>query len=183
MAARRLAQSTINWTAFAERVPDNQRIFFLALKGKTDNYLRRVNANPADPPKLDFSAYKGKIPIPGLVDSFQKQYESLKVPYPSENLTPKINEQEKQSAAEVKEFIAESNARIKESEAALAKWDSIMPYEQMTMEDFRDAHPDIALDTTNRPTLWPHDEASQPGYDWDAAEKRALQAEVDAPKK
>lgn len=27
----------------------------------------------------------------------------------------------------------------------------------MTMEDFKDAHPDIALDAINKPTFWPHD--------------------------
>jgi len=182
MAAKRLAQTTINWTAFAERVPENQKLYFLALRGKTDGYLRRVNANPAEPPKLDFSAYKNKVPVAGLVESLQKQYEAFKVPYPSENVTPKINEEEQRSAKEVQEFIVGSNQRIKEYQQKLAKWDSVMPYEQMTMEDFYEAHPELAIDPINKPTLWPHDPQSQPGYDWDAHEKRALE-EPEDPKK
>ena len=41
MAARRVAQSSVNWTAFAERVPERQRPNFLALKAKTESYVRR----------------------------------------------------------------------------------------------------------------------------------------------
>lgn len=32
------------------------------------------------------------------------------------------------------------------------------------MEDFRDAHPDMALDPINKPTFWPHTPEAQVGY-------------------
>jgi F-type H+-transporting ATPase subunit d len=163
MAARRLAASSINWAAFAERVPENQRPNFLALKARTDNYLRRVNANPAEPPKIDWAMYKSKVNVPGLVDTFKKQYEALQVPYPADTVTPKINEQEKLAASETSRFIAESNQRIKDYEARIAKWATVLPYEEMTLEDFYDAHPDKAIDV-NKPTFWPHDAEEQPGY-------------------
>lgn len=54
-----------------------------------------VLANPESAPKIDFSSYKSKIPIPGLVDSLQKQYEAFKVPYPADKLTSEVNAQEK----------------------------------------------------------------------------------------
>lgn len=41
MAARRIAKSTINWTALAERVPENQKNNFQVFKAKSDGYLRR----------------------------------------------------------------------------------------------------------------------------------------------
>jgi F-type H+-transporting ATPase subunit d len=41
MAARRITQSSINWTALAERVPENQKGYFTAFKAKSDGYLRR----------------------------------------------------------------------------------------------------------------------------------------------
>jgi len=163
MAARRVTASSINWTAMAERVPEKQRPNFLAFKAKTDSYLRRVNANPAEAPKLDFSSYKSKIPIAGLVESFQKQYESYKVPYPSENLTAKIAEQEKQAAAEIKEFIAHSNQRIQAHEATLAKWAAALPYEDMTLEEYCEAHPDVAWNP-EKPTFWPHNPEEQLDY-------------------
>ena len=33
----------------------------------------------------------------------------------------------------------------------------------MTMEDFKDAYPDIALDPLNKPTIYPHEPELQPG--------------------
>lgn len=39
--SRRIAQSSINWAAIAERVPANQRTNFTAFKSKSDKYLRR----------------------------------------------------------------------------------------------------------------------------------------------
>lgn len=34
----------------------------------------------------------------------------------------------------------------------------------MTMEDFKDAHPEIAIDPINKPTFWPHNEEEQLDY-------------------
>lgn len=41
MAARRITKSAIDWVAFAERVPENQKTFFQAFKAKSDAYLRK----------------------------------------------------------------------------------------------------------------------------------------------
>lgn len=46
----------------------------------------------------------------------------------------------------------------------LAYIESLIPYDQMTMEDFRDAHPDKALDPINKPTFWPHNPEEQLDY-------------------
>lgn len=41
MAAKRLTQSSINWAALAERVPEHQKAQYIAFKSKSDGYLRR----------------------------------------------------------------------------------------------------------------------------------------------
>lgn len=40
----------------------------------------------------------------------------------------------------------------------------LVPYDQMTLEEYRDAYPDKALDPINRPTFWPHLPEDQLGY-------------------
>jgi len=67
-------------------------------------------------------------------------------------------------AKKVQEFITESNKRISQYQASIAKWDKVLPFEEMTMEDFAEAFPEQALDPVNRPTLWPHGPEDQPGY-------------------
>lgn len=175
--SRRIAQSSVNWAAIAERVPPNQKTNFVAFKTRSDKYLRRlvihrllnnfqaqihnfynfsVLANPESPPKIDWAAYKAKVPVAGMVDSFQKQYESLKVPYPADTLSAQVDQQKSQVQKEVEAFIKASNARIADNEKAILHLQSLLPYNQMTMEDFRDAFPEEALDPINRPTFWPH---------------------------
>lgn len=61
-------------------------------------------------------------------------------------------------------FIAASENRIKEAEAKIAKWDDVLPYEEMTLEDVKDMFPDQALDPLNKPTFWPHNPEEQLDY-------------------
>lgn len=57
---------------------------------------------------------------------------------------------------EIQAFVSASNGRIKELDAKIKKWDDVLPYEEMTLEDYKDAFPERALDMINRPTFWPH---------------------------
>jgi len=57
-------------------------------------------ANPEAPPAIDWAFYKQKIAAPGLVDSFQKHYEALKVPYPANKVSPLIDAQKAEAVIE-----------------------------------------------------------------------------------
>lgn len=47
-----------------------------------------------------------------MADNFQKQYEALKIPYPSDNLTSQVDAQGSQVKAQISDFIKTSNANI-----------------------------------------------------------------------
>ncbi|VVC99029.1 ATP synthase subunit d, mitochondrial [Leptidea sinapis] len=162
--AKRIAQSSINWTAIAERVPANQKTNLAAFKLKSDTYLRRVLANPEEAPKINWAHYKSAVAVPGMVDNFQKQYEALKIPYPQDTVTSQIEAQWVEIKKEIDAFIRESNANIAKCEQEIAETKALLPFDQMTMEDFRDAYPEQALDPINRPTFWPHEPEDQLNY-------------------
>lgn len=164
MAARRIAQSSINWSALAERVPPNQKSNFLAFKARSDKYLRDVLANPEQSPKIDWAFYKNRVAVPGLVDTFQKSYEALKVPYPADNVSAQVEALRKETLSDIETFKRESEERIASHKAELEKIKAMLPYDQMTLEDFKDAHPELALDPLNKPTFWPHTPEAQVGY-------------------
>lgn len=42
---------------------------------------------------------------------------------------------------------------------------SLLSYDQMTLEDYKDSYPDEALDTLNKPTYWPHNVEEQLDYE------------------
>lgn len=163
MAARRVTASSINWASLAERVPANQKVSFNNFKAKSDSYLRAVLANPENPPKIDWASYK-KLVSASLVDTFQQKYDALKVPYPADNVSASIDAQAKETKTEVDNFVKASKARISEHQSAISHIQGLLPYEQMTLEDYRDAFPDKALDPVNRPTFWPHTPEDQVGY-------------------
>ena len=162
--AKRLTQSSINWASLAERVPAEQRVNLTGFKAKSDGYLRRVLANPAEPPKIDWALYKKTVPVQGMVDTFQKQYEALKVPYPADTQSSKVEAQWAEIKKAIDAFVAASNANIAQFEKEIAETKSLLPYDQMTMEDFRDAYPEEALDPVNRPSFWPHNPEEQLDY-------------------
>lgn len=55
-----------------------------------------MNVYPEAPPKIDWTFYKKNIATPGLVDKFQKEYETYSVPYPADNYTSLIEAKEKE---------------------------------------------------------------------------------------
>ncbi|CAH1398615.1 unnamed protein product [Nezara viridula] len=173
MSAKRIAGSAIDWAKIAERVPEAQKPSFLQFKTRSENYLRRVMVNPENPPKIDWTYYKAKVPVPGMVDTFQKKYETLQIPYPQDNVTPLIDAQEKEVKKQIAEFKEASAQRIKGYQAEINHINSLIPYDQMTMEDFAHAHPDLALDPLNKPTFWPHNPEEQIGYKPDDASKQS----------
>lgn len=161
MAARRVTQSTVNWAALAERVSENQRNNFVAFKSKSDKYLRSVTANPEAPPAIPWAQYEKKVAIAGLVKTFQSQYEALKIPYPADTYSQQVDTQEQEVKKEIADFIKASETRINQYQKEIDHLKSLIPFDQMTLEDFRDAFPDQALDPINKPTYWPHNPDEQ----------------------
>uniref|UniRef100_A0A8D8Q448 ATP synthase subunit d, mitochondrial n=1 Tax=Cacopsylla melanoneura TaxID=428564 RepID=A0A8D8Q448_9HEMI len=158
--AKRFTGSKINWTQLTSKLTDADRPNFQTFKARYDGYLRKVSALPEVPPKIDFAAYKSKIPIPGLVDTFQKQYEALSIPFPADNETAKINEAEKLVMAEAQKWIAESNNRIAQFKKELEDEESLIPPSEMTLQEYALAYPEEAFNP-DKPTFWPHGEEDQ----------------------
>ncbi|KAK7789663.1 hypothetical protein R5R35_003071 [Gryllus longicercus] len=163
MAAKRITNINIDWTALADRVPEAQRPLLAAFKAKSDGYLRRMIANPQQPPKIDWSYYTSRVPVKGMVADFQKQYDALAIPYPKDTYTSLIDAQEKEALKEIAEFVKASNARIASYEEEVKRLKSLVPFENMTMEEFFQAYPEQGFDP-KKPTFWPHIPEEQPGY-------------------
>lgn len=61
--------------------------------------------NPETVPKIDWAYYKSRVAISGMVDQFQSKYEAVKVPYPADNYSAKVVEQEGQVKSEISSFV------------------------------------------------------------------------------
>ena len=52
-----------------------------------DKHLRAVNTLPGELPKIDFTVYKSRVAVSGMVDTFEKSYAGLQIPYPSDQVS------------------------------------------------------------------------------------------------
>merc|ERR1712228_580192 len=102
---------------------------------------------------------RSKIAVPGMVDSFEKQYKALDVAYPGDQgKLAEIDAQATEQKARYAAFVTESKGRIANFQVELAKWEAMMPVEEMNYEQALDAgHTQYVIDPQAQ-TLFPHDQ-------------------------
>lgn len=165
-SAKRVAITTVDWALAGSKIHESQKMAFNALRGKVDKHLRIVNHLPESLPAIDFDAYKTRVAVPGMVDTFAKSYSGLQVPYPTDQgRIAEIDAQATESKASFNKFVSESNTRIAEFGVELAKWESMKPVEDMNMEEGLDAELPFIIDPAKK-TAWPHTET------WEAYDER-----------
>jgi len=173
MASRRVAQSAVKWTEFEKLVPGNQLPAFIALKAKSANFVQKVHSSgPEEKPKIDFELYKRLLTgAPGLVDSFEKAYGALAVPYPIDtgNLKAAVDAQEVEAGVKTVEYITGVQEAVTKAKVFLEKIDRLPAFNQFTIEMMYDYFPDQCLHNTPwkptqgvGPTIWPHTKFAQP---------------------
>ncbi|KAL2101639.1 hypothetical protein ACEWY4_003400 [Coilia grayii] len=155
MAGRRVALKAIDWMAFAERVPPNQRAMFNNLKTRSDAIAAKLASLPETPAPINWAYYKTAVAKAGMVDDFEKKFAALTIPVPADTETTKIDAQEQEANKNAADYVQASKARITQYEAELAKFQNMIPFDQMTIEDLNHTFPETKLDKEKYP-YWPH---------------------------
>ncbi|XP_017469081.1 PREDICTED: uncharacterized protein LOC108361058 [Rhagoletis zephyria] len=155
----------------AKRVPKNQLSQFRNFLELHAKYNDRVNKYPANLPTIDWDYYRTNVRIEAIkmVDEFEKKYEELNKIFDDRvklDTRKYFGELEKQRAvmqAEVNQYIAESNERIKAYEAEMERLSLMKPYSSMTMEEYISLRPEHAdyIPHRRKPLFWPHDPDEQ----------------------
>ncbi|KAM4663793.1 ATP synthase peripheral stalk subunit d, mitochondrial [Discoglossus pictus] len=155
MAGRRAAVKALDWLAFAERVPPNQKAMFISLKTRSDTVAAKLASLPEKPPTIDWAHYRSAVVKAGMVDEFEKKFSAVTIPEPKDTQTEKINAQEQESIKQATAYIQESKARMTQYENELEKFRNMIPFDQMTMQDLNEAFPETKLDK-EKYVYWPH---------------------------
>ncbi|XP_028304992.1 ATP synthase peripheral stalk subunit d, mitochondrial [Gouania willdenowi] len=155
MAGRRVALKAVDWLAFAERVPPNQKSMFNALKTRSDSIAAKLNSLPQTPAAIDWSFYRSAVAKAGMVEEFENKFKALQVPEPIDTQSSAINAQETEANVGALAYIENSKARIAQYEKELEKFNNMIPFDQMTIEDLNNTFPETKLDKVKYP-YWPH---------------------------
>ncbi|RUS80380.1 hypothetical protein EGW08_011845, partial [Elysia chlorotica] len=122
-----------------------------------------VHTLPENLPKIDFAAYKARLPDPAMADRFEKAYAALSIPFPVDkaNMLKQVEDEHLDNEKKVKTYVSEVKAAAEESKTFLTKIESLPKFEEMTVEMYNYYFPETALNP-DRPTFWPHIEEQQP---------------------
>lgn len=92
------------------------------------------------------------------MENFQKSYESLTVPYPSDQGRLKeVEQQESEHKVKLAKFIEEQKALLIKAKEELAVKEREIPHSDLTLEEFVMVNPESYYDP-KAPTFWPHEE-------------------------
>ncbi|KAE8576857.1 hypothetical protein XENTR_v10004350 [Xenopus tropicalis] len=160
MAGRRAALKAIDWMAFAERVPPNQKAMFNALKTRSDTVAGKLASLPEKTPVIDWAFYRTAVQKAGMVDEFEKKFNATTIPEPKDTQTEKINAQEQESVKQAATYIQESKTRVSQYEKELERYRNMIPFDQMTFDDLHEAFPETRLDKEKH-VYWPHKPISE----------------------
>jgi|UniRef100_A0AC35FTV1 hypothetical protein len=148
-AAKRVATSSVQWQKLTERLTASHVAELTRLKGQNSSFSAQVNQLPSDLPKIDFAALKKQLPAhSAILDSLQKQYETLSIPY---------GQIPEQFNKEIEKWVEYNNARIKFHELKTAdgaieakkveeKWAKAPPVEHFDRQHFAEYFPQIFYD-------------------------------------
>merc|ERR1712154_293484 len=159
---KRVATSAIDWTRAAAVCPKFQLDMLRATKAKHESFVNKVYALPEALPKIDFDSYKARLPDPTMADRFQKAYEALSVPYPTDkaNVLGQVQKENAEKDEELK-VKAGCEAKIAEAAAFLKALDSLPKYEEMTDEMYFYYFPELYPDP-EKPRVAPYRDQDQP---------------------
>merc|ERR1712002_375981 len=165
MAAKRIAASAVDWGRFAAVCPKNQMEIYRTLKAKHDGFMAKAYLLPDSLPKIDFAAYKSRLPNPAMADKFAEAYAAVDVPYPEDKdgVLAKVQADSAALAEKVAGFKAELQADIAESKQFLDKMNTLPAYEEMTKEMYYYYFPDTTPNP-EKPVLIPGKPWDQPSY-------------------
>ncbi|KAK0393166.1 hypothetical protein QR680_000084 [Steinernema hermaphroditum] len=148
-AVKRVSTSSVNWRKLADRLTSEHTTELNRLKGQNSSFSAVVNQLPAELPKYDFAALKKEMPAHAAVlDSLQKQYEAIKIPYGTipDSYVKEIDEWVKYNEARISLHHDKTVDGAVEAQKVEEKWAKAPPVEHFDRQHFAEYFPHLFYD-------------------------------------
>ncbi|KAG7209876.1 hypothetical protein KM043_011478 [Ampulex compressa] len=146
---------SINWQQLLSVSHESMKPEITKLKLTYEECLKRMSVHAETAPKIDWAYYKQHIATPGLAEKFQKEYEALKIPYPADTHTAKVEERQKATSVMAESAIQNLHEKKHKIEKDIEAIKSELSPNEMTLEQFVIACPNNPLNPET-PSIWPH---------------------------
>lgn len=130
-------------------IPKEARAELAAFRGQHEAARASCLSLPDKSEPIDWDLYRKNISKAGLVDSFQKQFDAVKIPYPKDTKSAEIAKKEQEFEVLAQKEIAEAKKRIQNLQDQLAKLKSEKPYEEMTVDEYLADKPELRRQIDN----------------------------------
>uniref|UniRef100_A0A1A9VSN1 Uncharacterized protein n=1 Tax=Glossina austeni TaxID=7395 RepID=A0A1A9VSN1_GLOAU len=163
---------TIPLSELMKRVPPEQMAQYEEFRNKCVAYQREVDKYPDQLPRIDWSFYRANVPknFVQSLEQFEINYKELDfcfaTRYDNLDFSKYYTDWEKVLAdikQRIDDFVIQSNNKIEVYQAEISRLSEMIPYEDMTMEQFVVAREDVAdlIPRNNLPLFWPFTEDEQ----------------------
>ena len=143
MAAKTVGKRVFDWSRILARVPSEARADYLSLRAKYEN-LQTQNTNFAEKPTvIDWSFYQSNVSKSVLVADFKKQYDQLKIPFPKDTESGKIEQKKVEMEKEAIRLLEESKVRTEDLKTEVVRIHNLKPIEDMTVEEYLADKPEL----------------------------------------
>ena len=143
MTAKTIGKRVFDWSRILTRVSSEARADYLSLRAKYEN-LQTQNTNFTERPTvIDWSFYQSNVSKSAIVADFKKQYDQLKIPFPKDIESEKIELKKVEMEKEAIRLLGESKVRAEDFKTEVTRIHNLKPIEDMTVEEYLEDKPEL----------------------------------------
>ena len=143
MAGKTVGKRVFDWSRILSRVPPEARTDYLALRAKYES-LQTQNTNLSERPTgIDWTFYQSNVSNSALVADFKKKYDQLKIPFPKDTSSDKIEQKSIHMEKEAVKLMELSKLRTEEYKAEVVHINNLKPLEDMTVDEYLADKPEL----------------------------------------
>ncbi|KAI6661951.1 ATP synthase, H+ transporting, mitochondrial F0 complex-like protein [Oopsacas minuta] len=143
MASKTVGKRVFDWSRILSRVPKEARGDYMSLRAKYES-LQTQNTNYTErPTTIDWSFYQTNVSKSAIVADFKKQFDQLKIQFPKDTESDKIEQKKVEMEKEAVRLLEESKQRAEEYKAEVVRINNMKPIEDMTVDEYLADKPDL----------------------------------------